>query len=303
MPELMTPGTYTLIIPAYNEEGPLAKVLNQLKGLPGCQEIIVVDDGSTDKTAEVASRHKVRVISHPYNKGYGAAIKTGIKAAHSEHVICFDADGQHTVEDLLKIAQFAAQYDMVAGRRDRQASLPIEKRMGGQAHQDWNRVLGKRLLIWVSAILTKRKISDLNSGLRSFKTEVIKKYLHLMPDGFSFSTTSTIAMFRMGYTVHFVPVSSRPRDGRKSSVKFFKDGFKTLMLIINLTVLFNPMRIFIPLSALFIGSSMIYFLLFSILVRVHLTPSMVLLFITGVLIFFMGIVCEQVSAIRRELYH
>lgn len=277
------------MIPAYNEENALGGVLDELAGAKGCKEIIVVDDGSTDQTAEVARRRGVRVISHPYNRGYGAALKTGIQAAATEYIICCDADGQHHLADVTRIAAQADKYDMVVGARD------------GESHKQLTRMPGKKILGWFANLLAGRRIPDLNSGLRSFRTATIRRYLHMMPEGFSFSTTSTLAMFRTGASVQYVPISTRPRGGRGSSVKIFRDGFGVLMLIVNLTVLFNPMRVFLPLSFAFLLASAIYFLVYAITVRLHVTESMVLLFTTGIILFFLGVVCEQVSAIRREV--
>lgn len=282
--------TFSLVIPAYNEAGAIGGVLDALKTLPGCREIIVVDDGSTDATADEARNHGVTVLSHPYNRGYGAALKTGIQAVTTDYVITCDADGQHGCAEVMKVATDASRFDMVVGARD------------GASHQSLIRMPGKRILAWFANLLAARKIPDLNSGLRSFKTDVIKRYLHLMPDGFSFSTTSTLAMFRTGASVNYVPITTRRREGRNSSVKIFQDGFRVLMLIVNLTVLFNPMRVFVPLAFFFMGASAVYFIIYSMMERIHITESMVLLFITGVILFFLGIVCEQVSAIRREIH-
>ncbi|MEK6644161.1 MAG: glycosyltransferase family 2 protein [Planctomycetota bacterium] len=281
---------FTLVIPAYNEARVIGAVLDELATAPGCREIIVVDDGSTDGTVAEATRRGVRVLSHPYNRGYGAALKTGIQAVTTDYVITCDADGQHGLSEVMRVVAEATTHDMVVGARDE------------NSHQSFTRMPGKRILAWFANLLAARKIPDLNSGLRSFRTEVIRRYLHLMPDGFSFSTTSTLAMFRTGASVQYVSISTRQREGRTSSVKIFQDGFRVLMLIVNLTVLFNPMRVFVPLSFFFMGASVVYFILFSIFERVHITESMVLLFITGVILFFLGIVCEQVSAIRREIH-
>lgn len=282
--------TFSLVIPAYNEARAIGGVLDELKMLPGCREIIVVDDGSTDGTPDEARKHGAIVLAHPYNRGYGAALKTGIQAATSDYVITCDADGQHGSAEVMKVAADASRFDMVVGARD------------GASHQSFIRMPGKWILGKFANLLAARKIPDLNSGLRSFKTDVIKRYLHLMPDGFSFSTTSTLAMFRTGYSVNYVPITTRRREGRTSSVKIFRDGFRVLMLIVNLTVLFNPMRVFVPLAFFFMGASVVYFVIYSMMERIHITESMVLLFITGVILFFLGIVCEQVSAIRREIH-
>jgi hypothetical protein len=161
---------------------------------------------------------------------------------------------------------------------------------------------GKVLLGIFANILTRQAIPDLNSGLRSFRVSVIRKYLHLMPSGFSFSTTSTIALLSMGYSVSYVPIVVRKRDGRKSTVRIFSDGMRVMLLLVNLTTLFNPLRVFLPVSVSLVFGSALYFVLYCLFVSVDVTPLMVMLFITGVLVFLLGAVCEQVSAIRRELH-
>lgn len=280
---------YTLIIPAYNEAQAIGRVLDEIGKPEGCREIIVVDDGSTDDTAQIAKSRKANVLSHPINRGYGAALKTGIRAASTEYVVFFDGDGQHRPEDLPKITQPAPSYDLVLGVRS--------------GYQDRTRVPWKKLLGRIVNLLTGRKIADFNSGFRAFRISAVKKILHLMPEGFSFSTTSTVAIIKMGYRLKEVPIESRPRMGRASSVKIFSDGFRALMLILNLIVLFEPLKIFLPASFFFVFASLFYFIVYSIQIRVHVTASMVMLFLTGVLLFFLGVVCEQISAVRREMNH
>ncbi|MCB9858397.1 MAG: glycosyltransferase family 2 protein [Phycisphaerales bacterium] len=283
-------GNYTILIPAYNESHSIGRVLDEI-GMPSsCAEVLVVDDGSDDATAEIASNHGARVIRHRRNRGYGASLRTGIEAVKTEYVVCCDADGQHRLEDLIRIAEEAPDYDMVVGMRER------------SSHRDWMRWPGKVILAIFANILTSQKIPDLNSGLRSFRVSVIRKYLHLMPPGFSFSTTSTIALLSMGYFVKYVPIVVKKRDGRKSTVRIFRDGMRVMLLLVNLTTLFNPLRVFLPVSLSLIVGSALYFVLYSWFVDVDVTPVMVMLFITGVLVFLLGAVCEQVSAIRRELH-
>jgi glycosyltransferase involved in cell wall biosynthesis len=280
---------YTIIIPAFNEGKVIGKVLDSMIMPEGCAEIIVIDDGSKDNTYEEASARDITVIKHHKNKGYGAALKTGINACKTPYLILYDGDGQHRIEDLLSIAKEMHNYDMLVGARSKSSHQPLIRRPG------------KKILSAFVNLLSQSKIPDINSGLRAFKTDTIKRYLHLMPNGFSFSTTSTVALNSMGYDVAYTPIVVQAREGSKSSVKIFKDGFRALMLILNLTVLFNPLKVFVPMSLAFMGGSVLYFIYYSIIERVHVTTSMALMGITGVLIFFMGIICEQVSAMRREL--
>ena len=278
---------YSILIPAYNEASVIGDVLDRLGKPAGCQEIIVVDDGSTDGTAAAAKTRPVRVISHPTNRGYGAALKTGIRAASSEFVICYDGDGQHKVESLLDLTRAPESFDLVIGVRQ-------------PPFGDWIRKPGRKLLGWFVNLLAGSKTADFNSGLRAFRSTAIREVLHLMPDGFSFSTTSTVAFYKMGYRVREVPITVNTRVGRKSSVRIVRDGVRLLMLILNLTVLFDPQQIFVPAALGCIGASWLYFLVYSLQERIHVTPSMTMLFLTGVNLFFLGVVCEQISALRRE---
>jgi len=280
---------YTLVIPAYNESAVIGKVLKELGRPVGCYEIIVVNDGSTDDTAKIARENGARVISHQFNRGYGAALKTAISLINTEITIIYDADGQHSPQDLEKIAKIANQYDMVVGAREK----------GSQT--DWLRVPARKILTIFANFLSGYKIPDLNSGLRSFKTVIIKKYLHLMPDGFSFSTTSTIAFLKMGYTVKYIPIITRNRSGGRSTMGP-RDLFRIIMLILNLIVLFDPQKVFLPVSAIFFSLGIGYFIYFSLAFYVDVSSSMILLIMVGVIIFFMGIICEHISAIRRELH-
>lgn len=283
----------TVIIPAYNEEKSIVSVLNSLLNSRFIDnfEILVIDDGSADNTAEfVRNIGIVKIIRHPYNKGYGAALKTGILESKAEFVALFDADGQHSVEDLDRLFEKMENFDMLVGSR------------GRKSYQSLLRKPGKAVLGWFVNLLSNRKIPDINSGLRIFNTQIIKRYLHLMPQGFSFSTTSTVALNSMGFNVGYIDITTAPRVGRKSNVRIIRDGFKAILLIINLTVLFNPQKVFLPIGLLFLFLSMILFIVNGFVSEFDITDSMVLLFVTGILIMFLGILAEQISAIRRELH-
>jgi glycosyltransferase involved in cell wall biosynthesis len=280
----------TVVIPAFNEEVAISRVLDQLGRSIYSPSIIVVDDGSTDNTKYIAQEKEfVHVISHKHNKGYGASIKTGILACDTEYVALFDGDGQHRVEEFEKLYKNISDNHMIVGNRGlaRQTKL--------------NRKPGKMILGWFVNLLSNRKIPDFNSGLRIFHTETIRKYLHLMPDGFSFSTTSTVALNSMGYNVEYVTIKVANRVGRSSNVKIFRDGFKTIMLILNLTMLFNPFKIFFPVSIGLFVVSFMSFLFSGVTGSFDLTDGMVLGFVTGILVFFMGLLAEQIAAMRRQL--
>jgi glycosyltransferase involved in cell wall biosynthesis len=285
---------YTIIIPAFNEEDAIAETLKELLHTEEVDrecKILVVDDGSSDRTFEIVkSFSTVDIIRHPYNKGYGASLKTGIRAATTEYVILFDADGQHTSESLLNIKKNRGNYDMLVGLR------------GKDSHQDWIRKPGKWLLSRVANFLTGRKIPDLNSGLRIINRELILKMLHLFPDGFSFSTTSTIAFMNMGYNVGYYPIIVKKRIG-KSTVRQLKHGSSTLLLILRLIVLFNPLKVFIPSSIFLFIIGLIYEIIFGLLLdpRVKLIPGALLLILSGVLVFFFGLIVDQISELRKHI--
>jgi len=230
--------TLTIIIPAFNEAQALKSVLASLRtpAFDFVQEIIVVDDGSSDGTAEVAQAVGVRVIRHYRNMGYGAALKTGIRASQTEFVLTMDADGQHLAEDVRRLWDAISDYDMVVGQRTGLQQSPL-----------W-RMPGKWLLWMMANYLTQHTIPDLNSGLRLLRREAALKYLHICPAGFSFSTTITMALISRGYKVGYVPITIQRRLG-KSTVTL-NTGLNTLILILRIASLFDPLRLFIPVSAL-----------------------------------------------------
>lgn len=283
----------TIIIPAYNEEEGILKTIetlyNQIKHRKW--RILVINDGSQDSTGIILQKIEyIEVINHPYNKGYGASLKTGINKAETNLIAFYDADGQHRPEDLINLVDNLKSYDMLIGQRDR------------NSYQKWMRKPGKWLLSKVANFLTGRKIPDLNSGMRVISKSVISKMLHLFPDGFSFSTTSTIAFLNMGYNVGYYPIVVNKRFGR-SSVNQLKHGSKAILLIIRLIVLFNPLKVFIPVSIILIIIGILYEIIFGILltIGVDFLPAALFLFLSGVLIFFFGLLVDQVSELRKHL--
>lgn len=279
---------FTIVIPAYNEEDAIRIVLQKLREHGVAAPIIVVDDGSSDGTKERAAAFPgVQVISHPYNKGYGAAIKTGIRAATTEWVITYDADGQHTPELLALLLRHC----------ERPNHMVVGMRKGYKG--PWIRQPGKRVLQWIASYLAERPIPDLNSGLRAFRREEFLQFQHLFPNGFSLSTTSTVCFFKENLNVIYVPITIQPRTG-KSTVRVH-DAIKTLMLILRLIMLFSPLRIFLP-ATFFFGMLTVMDIIFEA-VTTHKfanTSSVALITLTS-LTFFFGLLADQVAAIRREI--
>jgi glycosyltransferase involved in cell wall biosynthesis len=276
----------TVIIPAYNEGEGLARTLPKLIPLAEDSgwEVIVIDDGSSDNTAEVARAQGARLVSHPYNKGYGASLKTGIRNASNEIIVMMDSDGQHSGSEIKKLLEHIDRYDMVVGARSSDVLV---------------RAPGKKLLSMVANFLIGSKIPDLNSGFRVFYKSTIKSFLHFCPNGFSFTTTITLAYLREAFSVKYIPIEADARVGRASSVKYFRDGYKTFLLIIRVIVLFNPLKVFIP-ASMFLFTAGSLFTLYGILAFGRAPNTGVLAILSSVILFFMGILADQISSIRRE---
>ncbi|MCK4745457.1 MAG: glycosyltransferase family 2 protein, partial [Bacteroidales bacterium] len=223
----------SVIIPAYNEEDAISTTLDQLVALKLHEkyEILVIDDGSNDRTSEVISKYPVTLLKHHVNKGYGAALKTGIRHANGERVILMDSDGQHDPGYITGIEMLLEQHDMVIGERS------------ASSYQVRRRKSGKRFIRRLGQYLVEQKLPDYNSGYRGFRKEIIEGMLHLMPNGFSFSTTSTLAFLKEGYNIGTIEIEVSERQGRKSNVKMVKDGSKTILLLFRIIMLFNPLKV------------------------------------------------------------
>jgi glycosyltransferase involved in cell wall biosynthesis len=285
-------GRVTIVIPAHNEEGAIGAVLAALRGVThsALHEVIVVDDGSDDRTGEIAEACGVRVLRQPSNRGYGAALKAGIRAASSDYILTMDADGQHRIEDVIKLCDAvsgAQPADCVIGHRTKLVHSPL-----------W-RMPGKWFLTHLARILTRKEIRDLNSGLRVVRRDVILRYMHLCPAGFSFSTTSTFALASRGYRVEFIPIQVERRVG-KSSVSV-ATGFQTILLILRLASLFNPLRVFLPLAFGFIVGGCAWTLPY-LLRGQGVTVAAMLSVLTGVTLFGLGLICDQVAQLRLERF-
>jgi glycosyltransferase involved in cell wall biosynthesis len=285
----------TIIIPAFNEELGIEYTLRSL-----CEnetlaeaEIIVVDDGSRDKTCEIV-RHfpQVKLVQHPFNRGYGSAIRTGARASKGKYIVWFDSDGQHRVEDLLAVAD-----RLVSGRLEYCIGV-----RGSDSFEENNRKLGKWMLRQVVRFAAGRSVPDFNSGLRGFKREILLQYLHLLPKGFGASTLTTLLMVEGSHYGETVPITVNQRMG-KSTVKQIRDGLRTLQIILHIVLLFKPMQFFGGLGALFILTGGIYGVAKALMIGLGFPVLASLLIILGVEAFFFGFLCDQISALRRERFN
>ncbi len=281
----------SIIIPAYNEAEGIRATIDELLSFVEKRnwEILVVNDGSTDETLSILSEFEsLKIVNHPVNKGYGASLKTGIENASADTVVFFDGDGQHNPEDIPKLLGKLPGADMVVGQRLKGSSGV------------WVRKPGKWVLGKVANFLANRKIPDLNSGLRAIKRDIIGSMLEIFPDGFSFSTTSTIAFFKLGYSIAYVPITTRGRVG-KSTIKQAKHGPEVILLILRLITLFSPLRIFINVALLLFIVGFGYQTEEIIRHGWHIVNGALLLIISSVLVFLFGLIADQLSNLRLSL--
>lgn len=278
------PALVSVIVPAMDESDAIADVVAGLRGAAPWHEVIVIDDGSSDETASRAERAGARVIRHPYNKGNGAAVKTGIRNASGAFVLIVDADGQHQPSDALRIADRLGDFDLVVGARSAATQATVA------------RSAGNALLNRLAGYLAGRPIPDLTSGLRGARRECLCEFLHLLPNGFSTPTTTTLAFIRAGYNVAFEPVEARPRVGH-SKLRVARDGAKFFLILLKVITIFSPLRVFVPLSALAFTIGAIYGLVnFAAAGRIPNGAVVLLLF--AVMVFLVGLVSEQISSLR-----
>ena len=280
--------TISIVIPAYQEVKTIGNLLTSVLKVTqtlGCKyEIIVVDDGSNDRTGEEAMKAGAKVLTHPYNKGYGASLKTGITFASNNTIIILDADGQHDPNDIPKLLSERQSFNMVVGARKGMSGSPL-----------WRKP-GKIVIKWLVNNLTGNNIPDFNSGYRALDRKMILSFLPIMPDGFSFSTTSTIAAFKAGYNVKYIPIQVKSRIGISSVTVI--DGFRTIMLIIRLVTLFAPLRVFMPISIITFLIGMI-FVINGYFTEGEASLKGLITLLASILFFLFGIMIDQVTAIRR----
>ncbi|MCG3202239.1 MAG: Undecaprenyl-phosphate 4-deoxy-4-formamido-L-arabinose transferase [Gammaproteobacteria bacterium] len=280
-------STVSLVLPARNEAPSLQVLVPRLRELYPSAELIVVNDGSTDDTAEVAVAGGAIVVSHPYPKGNGAAIKTGARVACGEVIVCMDADGQHAPEDVNRLlARLEAGFEMVVGARDSESQASLGRWLANTFYN--------RFASWV----VKHKVHDLTSGFRVVRARQFREFMHLYPNGFSYPTTSTMAFFRSGYSVAYVPIKAARREGR-SHIRPIRDGLRFLLIMIRICTLFSPLRIFLPCSFAFLSAGLCYYL-YTYINDGRFTNMSALLISTSIVVFLIGLVSEQITALTYQ---
>ena len=279
--------TITIVIPARDEADSLGLLLAKIRETHANEELIVVDDGSTDGTGSVCTQHDVRLIRHPYSMGNGAAIKSGTRAATGDIILFMDADGQHDPADIPRLLEMLDHgYEMVVGART----------YVSQASQ--HRALANTLFNRLASWMVGHRIDDLTSGFRAVRAERFRRFLHLLPNGFSYPTTITMSFFRAGFPVGYVPIQAQRRKG-KSHIKLLRDGMRFLLIIVRIGTLYSPFRLFLPISlAFFLGGLGLY--VYTYITAHAFTNMSALMFSSAILTFLIGIVSEQITALHYK---
>jgi glycosyltransferase involved in cell wall biosynthesis len=280
------PHATSIVIPAFGEGRATADVVSSLLVSAPWHEVIVVDDGSSDDTSRLAADAGAKVIRHPYNKGNGAAVKTGVRQATGEFVLILDGDGQHDPADAVRLVSFLGDYDLVVGARSTQSQATTTRRWGND------------FLNALASYLAERRIPDLTSGFRAARRECLLEFLHLLPNGFSTPTTTTMAFLRAGYSVHFEPVDARQRSGQ-SKIRLARDGTRFFLILMKVITLYSPLKVFAPVSAASLVLGVVYGV-WTVIHQSRIPNGAVLLLMFGVMVFLVGLVSEQISALRFE---
>lgn len=281
----------SIIIPAFREEKSVGRVVEKIRALVDRQgiscEVIVINDGSDDRTGEVALASGARVINHPYNIGYGAALKTGIRNARGKTIVMMDADGQHDPEDIPVLLKKLDKYDMVVGARSGKSETKLHRDIANLAYN-----------VFASYVCGYR-IQDLTSGFRAIKANIARSFLGLLPNTFSFSTTITMAVVRSGFSICYVPIHTSHPAG-KSKIRLIQDGSRFLLIIMKIATLFSPMKLFLPVSAsLFLGG-LGYGIFRMTFMGGRYGQTSGLVMVMAVIVFMVGLVSEQIAQLRFD---
>ena len=283
---MAAPETVTVVVPAFNEAGSIAGVVTTLLAAAAWHEVLVIDDGSTDGTGEAARRAGARVVRHPYNKGNGASVKTAIRSSATDWIAIIDGDGQHPSEDAMRLVGRCGEFDLVIGARDARTQATAARR------------LGNAVLNWLASYLTERPIPDLTSGFRVARREHLLEFIHMIPNGFSTPTTTTLAFIKAGYNVTFEPIGARQRVGT-SKIRLASDGAKFLLILLKIITIFSPLRIFAPISALAFTVGAIYGA-WNFAYHDRIPNGAVLALMFSVMVLLVGLVSEQIATLRFE---
>lgn len=274
----------SIIIPAKNEAAVIADVVSAVRSIYQSAEIIVVNDGSTDETAMLAIQSGARVVSHPISLGNGAAIKAGARAANGDILVMMDGDGQHKAEDIQSLVSMLDEgYEMAIGARD------------SGSHADFGRLAANGLYNVFASMISGHRILDLTSGFRAVRADLFKKFLYLLPNGFSYPTTITMAFLRSGFPVTFVPIRAAERTG-KSHIRPIRDGLRFLAIIFKIATLYAPLKVFLPISGLFFVTGLGYYG-YTYMMMGRFTNMSMLILSASVIIFLIGLISEQITAL------
>jgi glycosyltransferase involved in cell wall biosynthesis len=284
---MASPCEISIVIPIFNEATGLAELIRKIHALELAQaEVVVVDDGSSDGSAEIALKAGANVIRHPYNIGNGASVKSGIRAAQGRWIVLMDGDGQHKPEDIPKLLAEAGDYHMVVGSRAKGSKLRLHRNAANAVYN------------LLASYVTQFKVQDLTSGFRVLSRRDALRFIDLLPNTFSYPTTLTLAFLRSGLTVKYVPIQTLYRSGQ-SKISLVTDGVRFFLIIAKIATLFSPFRVFLPVSIMFFLAGMANYA-YTYYTEHRFTNMSALMFTAAVIVFMLGLISEQIALLRME---